>query len=417
MIKRKIFSQIKQHLTQKEITLLIGPRQAGKTTLLKQCQDELQAQGHKTLFLNLDIDTDAQFFTSQESLVQYIQLHLGKKPGVVFIDEFQRKTNAGLFLKGIYDRGLPYKYVVSGSGSVELKEHLHESLTGRKRIFTLPTVGFAEFVDYATDYQFSKHLADYLEQDSLHQQSLLAEYLTYGGYPRVVTEPRAEEKRLVLQELYQSYLAKDIALLLGIKKTAAFTNLVRLLADRIGRMIPYIKMSSLLSLSFPTLQNYLWSLEQTFVLEKISPYATNLAKELKKAPLFYFCDLGFRNTLLDAFHPFRSSSERGFLFQNFVFRLLADQIDPAISRLHYWRTKQGGEVDFVLESSNEVIPLEVKYRNLEKNTIPYGLSDFLREYQPKRAYVVNLNRRGLVREGKTDVHFLPYYDLLRTGII
>ena len=135
MIERTLFSELKDHLSKREISFIIGPRQAGKTTLMLLLEDYLKKKEERTVFLNLDIESDKQFFTSQANLIKKIKLEIGEKEGFVFIDEIQRKENAGIFLKGIYDMNLPYKFIVSGSGSVELKERIHESLTGRKRIF------------------------------------------------------------------------------------------------------------------------------------------------------------------------------------------------------------------------------------------------------------------------------------------
>ncbi len=119
MIKRTLLKNLEQHLEQPEITLLIGPRQAGKTTLLKILQTKLEKQNQPTLFLNYDIQQDQQFFTDQQTLVNKIKLELGQEHGYVFLDEIQHKSNAGLFLKGLYDQDLPYKFIVSGSGSLE----------------------------------------------------------------------------------------------------------------------------------------------------------------------------------------------------------------------------------------------------------------------------------------------------------
>src|SRR3990167_2573098 len=155
MIKRKIFDELKDHIDKKEITLIVGPRQAGKTTLMLLLKEHLEAQGKKTIFLNLDIESDKQFFTSQDQLLRKITLEIGGGEGYVFIDEIQRKEDAGLFLKGLYDMNLPYKFIVTGSGSLELKEKIHESLVGRKRFFTLDPVSFPEFLNYQTDYKFA----------------------------------------------------------------------------------------------------------------------------------------------------------------------------------------------------------------------------------------------------------------------
>jgi predicted AAA+ superfamily ATPase len=180
MIERNLFEDLKQHLVQKEISLLVGPRQAGKTTLMLMLQDYLVTQGSNTLFLSLDFDSDQPFFTSQRNLVNKIQLEIGKSKGYVFIDEIQRRDDAGLFLKGLYDLNLPYKFIVSGSGSIELKEKIHESLVGRKRIFELNTVSFKEFVNYKTDYRYKDSLGSFFALEKDRTRQLLIEYLNFG---------------------------------------------------------------------------------------------------------------------------------------------------------------------------------------------------------------------------------------------
>ena len=157
-IKRHILHEILAHLEAGEITLISGARQVGKTTLMKEIQNILDKKNQKTFYFNLDFDSDFSYFEFQEKLLQKIKLELGEAKGFIFIDEIQRKENAGLFLKGLYDRNLPYKFIVSGSGSMELKEKIHESLTGRKRVFELSTITFKEFVNYKIDYRYENNL-------------------------------------------------------------------------------------------------------------------------------------------------------------------------------------------------------------------------------------------------------------------
>ena len=108
-----------------------GPRQVGKTYLMRLLENNLKTKEAKTIFFNLDVEHDKQFFTSQTALINYIRLQVGETQAFVFIDEIQRKKDAGLFLKGIYDMNLPYKFIVSGSGSLDLKARMKESL-GKK---------------------------------------------------------------------------------------------------------------------------------------------------------------------------------------------------------------------------------------------------------------------------------------------
>ena len=119
MIKRSIYPLLLHHLSKKEISLITGPRQSGKTTLMLWLKADLDQKGEPTLFLNFDVEWDRPHLESQAALIRKLELELGKKGGFVFIDEIQRKEDAGLFLKGLYDLKLPYKFVVSGSGSLE----------------------------------------------------------------------------------------------------------------------------------------------------------------------------------------------------------------------------------------------------------------------------------------------------------
>ena len=238
-IKRDIFEDLKKHLSKKEITLIAGPRQAGKTTLMMMLKKHLELSSKKTVFLSFDFENDQKKFSSQNSLVEKLKLEFGNNEGYVFIDEIQRKEDAGVFLKGIYDMALPYKFIISGSGSVELKEKIHESLAGRKTMFEIFPVSFKEFVNFKTEYKYSDRLDNYFAVENKKTVELLAEYLNFGGYPRVVTEDTLEEKTRIISEIYSSYMEKDIAYLLKIEKLDAFSSLVNVLAGQTGKMVNY----------------------------------------------------------------------------------------------------------------------------------------------------------------------------------
>src|SRR3990167_4472416 len=160
MIKRKILTLIEKHLSSDQMTILIGPRQVGKTYLMRLLRDKLEYEGKKTIWLNLDNEEDVGRFASQAKLISYIELIAGKEKAFVFIDEIQRKENAGLFLKGIFDMGLPNKFIISGSGSLELKAKIPESMAGRKQLFTVDPVSFEEFVNFKTVYRYQDKISD-----------------------------------------------------------------------------------------------------------------------------------------------------------------------------------------------------------------------------------------------------------------
>ncbi len=411
-IKRTLFEGLASHLSAKEITLLVGPRQAGKTTLLSALLSRLEGEGSRCFFFNLDYQPDFQLFENQQKLVEYLALASGRQRAYVFIDEIQRKENAGLFLKGIYDLGLPYKFIVSGSGSLELKEKIHESLAGRKRIFELSTLSFEEFADYRTRYQFSGKLSQFLALHPEKAETLLLEYLNFGGYPRVVLEQSAREKVLVLQEIYQSYLEKDIQLLLQLEKSQAFVTMMRLLAVRIGQQLDYSALSRDAGLSFSTLKNYLWYAEKTFVLSLITPFFRNKEKEIAKAPQAYYRDLGLRNIALETAGRISSLKDTGFLFQNFVYSLLRQKLSDTLHSIHYWRTKGQAEVDFVVDKALNQLPVEIKASRLKQPEVSRSLRSFLIKYRPPEAWVVNRALSASVIIENTEVRFIPWHQLL-----
>ncbi len=411
MIKRRLLPELIKHLKEKEISLIVGPRQAGKTTLMKLLMHELAKQNQPSLMLNLDIEEDKKYFDSQEHLLRKIRLELGNQ-GYVFVDEIQRKENAGLFLKGLYDMDLPYHWMVSGSGSLELKEKIHESLAGRKRVFELSTLSWEEWVDYRTSYRFEQNLGEFMELEATKTKALLEEYLSFGGFPRIVLEQELSEKRKIMSELYESYLLKDLVELLGIQKTEEFTGLARLMASQMGKMVNKQELSSTLGLHIHTINHYLWYMEKTFYIEKVTPFYRNIRKEICKAPVYYFSDLGMRNFALGLFGSSAPLLSDGFLFQNFVFHRLKDWVRDTSWQIHYWRTTNKAEVDFVVDQGIEITPVEVKYQNLLKPNPGRSLLSFLAQYQPKKAYIVHLGKEMRRMEGNTELVFLPFYRLI-----
>ena len=278
IIKRKIFNEIKDHLDKKEISLIVGPRQVGKTTIMNEIKKYLDKKGEKSIFLSLDYESDSVFFKSQEDLLRKIKLDLGKDAGFVFIDEIQRKENAGLFLKGIYDLGLPYKFIVSGSGSLELKEKINESLAGRKKDFFMNPVDFEEFVDFKTEYKYEDNLQDFFEIEKEKTFNFLKEYLNFGGYPRVILEETEKEKRNIIDQIFRSCIEKDIIYLLKSDRIDAFVLLIKILASQTGQLINYTSLATQTGLSVPSLKKYLWYAEKVFIIKIVQPFFTNKQK-------------------------------------------------------------------------------------------------------------------------------------------
>lgn len=411
-IKRDIFEDLKSHLAKKEITLIVGPRQAGKTTLMMMLKKHLESAGKKTVFLSLDFENDQKFFSSQNALTEKLKLEFGDSEGYVFIDEIQRKEDAGVFLKGLYDMSLPYKFIVSGSGSVELKEKVHESLAGRKAMFEVFPVSFREFVNFKTEYKYDDRLIEYFNVENEKTARFLGEYLNFGGYPRVVIENTREEKNKIISEIYRSYIEKDIAYLLKVEKLDAFGALTKILASQTGKMFNYSELSNTLGISITTVRNYLWYLEKTFITETVSPYFKNTRKEITKAPVVYFYDLGFRNYSLGLFGAVEEADGLGFVFQNLVFNILKNNALFSVAKINHWRTKDKAEVDFIVSMGDKAVPIEVKCADIKKPEIERSLRSFIAKYSPEKAFVVNKSFKGAMKVGKTEINFIPFWELI-----
>lgn len=410
-IKRKLFEDLKKHVSAKEISLITGPRQVGKTTLMLRLQDFLVKQGQKTILLNLDIEKDKTYFQSQEALLNKLKLEFGRHKAYIFIDEMQRKENAGIFLKGLYDSNLPYKFIVSGSGSLELKEKIHESLAGRKRLFELNPVSFYEFIDYKTDYQYSARLPDFFSIENDATSQWLDEYLNYGGYPQVILAETKEEKNQIINELYKSYLERDVAYLLNIDKTDSFAKIVKILAGQAGQLVNISALARQSGLSQPTVNKYLWYIEKTFIVYFLSPYFINRVREITKAKTAYFFDLGLRNFSIGLFGNLVDAKNKSFAFQNLIGNMLLHKIRWSGQVLRFWRTLDNAEVDFIIEQGTAAIPVEVKYSCLKKPEMTRSLRNYIANNKPKEAWVINLSLKQTIQIYSTVVKFLPYYDV------
>lgn len=411
LIKRSLFPEIINQLTSPEIAIIVGPRQVGKTTLLLQVKEYLDQKGEKTLFLNYDLDADRPFFGSQNDLINKIKLNFGEKRGFVFLDEIQRKENAGLFLKGLYDLRTPYKFIVTGSGSLELKEKIHESLAGRKRLFNLDPVSFWEFLNFRTDYQYEGREREFLQVEKMQSENILSEYLMFGGYPKVILASSLVEKQAAISDIFQSFLEKDIAILLRVEKTEDLSKLIHLVAFQQGQLINFSELSRSVGISQPTVKQFLWYLEKTFIFQRVFPFSRK-RKEIVKSPTIYFKDLGLSNFLKNQFGaPLNQVNTAGLTFQNLIFQLLEMERIPNQSFLNYWRSKDKAEVDFILDRGDKPLPIEVKFAKLSKPEIPLGLVSFIKKYQPPLALLLNLNFEAQKTLGQTKVLFLPFYEL------
>ena len=385
MINRSILNKLEEELTRPEVLILLGPRQVGKTTLMKMLQDTAHQKGWRTAFFDLEQPQIlADFNLTDREIIRKIT-DAGQ---IIFIDEFQYVDNISKIFKAIFDSGKKAKIVCSGSSSLEIHKHLKESLAGRRFLYRIFPLTYGEL------------------KSSLRNYSLDA-YLQFGGMPGLIQTDSAERKQQILSELLGSYILKDIKSLVKEENIRAFNHLLYLLAENQGSTISTNSLANEIGMSSKAINRYLDILEETYVNFRIYSYSKNLGNELKKSCKTYLYDLGIRNALLKDFSSWPERKDYGFILESFVFLKLQTMVQPNIE-IKFWRTKDGGEVDFILLKDRQPIPIEVK-GSVEKNEIPAGLKRFLSRYPAvSTAYVINGTVDDKTSWENCRIHYLTF---------
>jgi len=359
MKKRLLFTQIKKHLEKKQISLIIGARQTGKTTLMQQLQHEINQKNNPSFFLTLEDPKLLSILNEHPANLKQVLPPLNDKVKTyLFIDEIQYLKDPSNFLKYHYDLSVDkVKFIVSGSSSFYIDTKFKDSLAGRKRIFKLPTLSFEEFLIFKdkielSSFLFGKTIPQIYKNELFNLQN---EYMIYGGYPDVVLEPDYKEKQLFLTEIAESYVKKD-AVEAGLKHPDAYLNILSFLSEITGSLLNVNSIAANFRLNALTIEAYIRLMKKSFHIVTIKPFFRNMAKELRKMPKVFFSDLGLRNHFINNFEPLILREDKGALFENFVFRLFYDKIRE--DRIQYWRTQKQQEVDFIINAKKA---FEVKF--------------------------------------------------------
>ncbi len=405
MKKRKLYQCLSKHLYKKEYTIITGARQTGKTTLLKQMEQELKAKQKQAYYINLeDKSILSNFNEHPENILKYITLDQKAKT-FVLIDEIQYLNEPSNFLKLLFDNhSEELKIVATGSSAFYIDKKFTDSLAGRKRIFHLYTLDFDEFIEFKTtdnkvlaELKKIRSSSKYISLKRREISLLFDEYLTFGGYPAVVLEDKNEEKKLILKELTRSYLQKDI-LDANIRDQEKFYHLLVLLAQQSGSLLNINELSNTLKLSVTAVENYIYILQKSFHIHLIKPFHKNIRKELTKMPKIYFNDLGFRTTLLNTFQDIKTRLDKGEIIENYAFIRLREK--HQIENIKYWRTTSGNEVDFIIDDSEKSIndAFEIKFNSTSYNKKKY--KKFMESYPnyelQLKAYIANNNTEDIM---------------------
>ena len=227
----------------------------------------------------------------------------------------------------------------------------------------------------------------------------MEEYLTYGGYPRVVLSKNTDEKKEILKNLLSIYLLRDIKEIAKIADETKLYKLLKALSLQIGNVIVYNELSALIGVNAIQLKDYLSVFEKVFLTKAITPFFTNKHLEIVKNPEIFFLDMGLRNVIIKNFSALEDRVDKGAMLENFVFRELIER------ELKCYRTKNGAEIDFIVDDS---IPVEIK-SNLTSMKISKSYHYFLANCTPKEGYVLNFNQVGVKEFNGVKVNFLPHF--------
>ncbi len=398
--RRILEEKLKKSLDNHRITVVIGPRQSGKTTLVKHVFHETD---QPKLFIDLDIIENQEVFSSYSELIRYLEFNgfTPNKPFVLFLDEFQTMNDISRILKNLHDHHPNLKIIVTGSSSLETVDRFKESLAGRKEIFYLYPLSFKEFLHFRDE-----ELAQQLEAFSGTKlplsvrrklTSYLKETMIFGFYPEVVLSKNVEEKKEIIRNIMDLFVKKDLISFLKMKNPQAALNILRYLAVNTGSIINFSDLSSSQHIDINTLKRYLMILNETFILKTVGPFFKNKNKEIVKAPKIYFVDNGIRNYFLKNFSAIEERPDSGALAENFVLSEFLKRSD-FLTEIKFWRDKNGREVDFVLQRENSLKAYEIKWKKRIVLKDLAHLQYFKRNYPEAHALLVSPEKPQLAMD-------------------
>ena len=428
-LKRYLTEELKKWLDRKEIVAIKGPRQSGKTTLLRILKEYLinqkRVSPNNVIYVTFE-DRDILDAFSKDPR-EYINSYLSRARALnerfyFFIDEFQYLEEGGQKLKLLYDTYESIKFIITGSSSLEITGHTSQYLVGRVFSFYLYQFSFGEYLqampkNLQNAYEDSyKRIRDFLDKGKSFSikedifakdfNRYLENFVVFGGYPEVIKTRDIEAKKIILKNIYDTYITKDIIGLLRIKDISGFRLVVSLLANQIGNLLNMHTLASDSRSYFRQLRHYLSVLEETFIIRNLKPYFKNIATEIKKNPKIYFVDTGLRNWTVNNFNKFEIRADVGSLVENVV---LASFYQKQEEEIRYWRTLGQAEVDFILKLPDKVIPIEVKYSPLKLPEITRSLKNFISVYKPPRALVLTKGFWGKIKAESTEICFAPVW--------
>ncbi|MCP5509209.1 MAG: ATP-binding protein [Chlamydiales bacterium] len=372
---REAESLLKAAASQFPAVLVTGPRQAGKTTLLRQhfpnyswaCLDDLEVRGTAI--------RDPEFFFSQF-------------PPPVVIDEIQYAPELLSYIKQRIDqaRRIPGQYILTGSQTFQIMEGVSESLAGRIGIFDLYPLTWKEILN-------NKPLPRGSEGD---QQ--LFQTLTRGFYPELhaLADSNCD---FWMRSYLRTYIERDVRDIKAIANLHDFQRFLKLLAPRAGQLLNLSEVNKEAGIAHSTAREWLSILESTFIIKLVQPYHNNHTKRLVKTPKLYFVDTGLLCHLLNirATDQLIGSPFEGQIFENMVMMEVIKGLEYTLSPLEifFYRNLAKQEVDLILKSAKNLAAYEIKFTKSPKQSMCEGLKAFHQDFPQAQLHLVSLSEKGL----------------------
>ncbi len=365
MIQRILQKRLENRIDYKKALIIFGPRQVGKTTLAKAFANNLQEEFE---YFNGDGAVTKSLWKVEN--IEVLKQSFGKKK-VVILDEAQMIEQVGLICKQLIDAELGIQFIITGSSSLTIADKTQEALTGRKWEYFLYPISSAELMDYQGIPQFLQ---------------LLPQYLVYGMYPEVVTH--ILDAKEILTNIASSYLYKDVLSLVGLKRPQLLEKILKALALQVGNEVSLNELATLVSADVKTVDNYIYLLEQVFVVFRLGTISKNERNEISTKKKIYFYDNGIRNALLGNFAPIATRTDIGALWENFLMteRKKLLHYHGFHGRTYFWRNKMGAEIDYVEEIDGKIYVFEFKWNPEAKSKFPQA---FIDTYQPESTQVIH----------------------------
>lgn len=417
MIKdRKIFKKLLSEAAREKVSVVLGPRQTGKTTALKFIHETLINRGKGSgLFLDLDIYSNFEKVSTYENAIAVFKLAGYNPDGTgkfyVFLDEFQRYKDLSIIIKNIYDHHKNIKIYATGSSSLAIKQKIQESLAGRKIITHLYPLDFEEFLHFKgrEDLVLQAKNTPLLKGENLFAVTRelyagIEEFIIFGGYPEAVLSDKKQAKIEILRSIFDLYVKKELVEYLKLDKILEVKKLIQYLAVNNAQKVKYQSIAQIAGLAQKTVKNYIELLKETFLVTEVKPFFTNKNKELVKIPKVYFFDTGVANFFINNFNGFEVRKDAPFLFENYVLsELIKGGIEP--DTIKFWQDKNQTEVDFVIEGNKGLTAIEVKFKQSLTGGDVSAFNIFRRDYSGAECFLVSLSGQKTFQKVQV---LLPY---------